>query len=381
MTSVNILPKILVISNYRSTIGVRPEAEIFIGLARLGFDVEIMTYGDAEYVSAFREAGIKVIDFHPSRKFDRKAVAMIRERLVDGGHNILQMYNSKAYFNGLRAAKRLPVKVVFYRGTQANIHWYDPTLYLKYFHPRVDKVICNSLSVEEEFKTQAKFIDKNKFITINKGHRPAWYEGIEPADLRTFGVKSGSFVFVTIANARRVKGVIYLMKAINLLPPGMDIYVLLVGRGLETPEFRKLADQSSYGDRIIFTGFQPNPLEIDRACDVAILTSISAESLTKSVIEAMGVGTTPLITNIPGNLYLLEHAKSGLLVPPKNPQALADAMLLLFEKKTWCTEMGEAARERLTSKLHIDRTISEYAEFYSDLITENPVYKSKFDVL
>ena len=53
MTSVNILPKILVISNYRSTIGVRPEAEIFIGLARLGFDVEIMTYGDAEYVSTF----------------------------------------------------------------------------------------------------------------------------------------------------------------------------------------------------------------------------------------------------------------------------------------------------------------------------------------
>ncbi len=371
----------MVISNYRSTVGVRPEAEIFIGLAKRGFDIEIMTHGDAEYVTAFREAGINVIDFHPSKKFDRKAVAVIRDRLIEGRHDILQMYNSKAYINGLRAAKGLPVKVVLYRGTQANIHWYDPTIYLKYFHPRVDKVICNSLSVEDEFKSQAKFVEKVKFVTINKGHNPTWYDGIEPADLSIFGVKPGSFVFATIANARRVKGVIFLMRALRLLPPGMDIYVLLVGRGLETKEFKKLADQSHYADRIVFTGFQPNPLEIDRASNVAILTSISAESLTKSVIEAMGVGITPLITNIPGNRYLIEHAKSGLLVPPENAMALADAMVLLYEKRTWCAEMGKAARERLTSALHIEKTISEYAEFYSDLITESPNYKSKIDVL
>src|SRR6056297_3271256 len=147
--------KILVISNYRNTTSARPEAEIFIGLAEMGFEIEIMTYGDSPYAKKFDQAGIKVIDFHPENKFDSAAVAFIRDHLLAGEHDILQMFNSKAYFNGIRASKGLPVKVVMYRGTQANIHWYDLALYTKYFHPRVDKVICNSRSVEDEFNRQS----------------------------------------------------------------------------------------------------------------------------------------------------------------------------------------------------------------------------------
>ncbi len=373
--------KILVISNYRSTIGVRPEAEIFIGLAKRGFAVDIMTFGDAEYVPLFRDAGINVIDFHPEKKFDAEAVAIIRKHLLEGQHDILQMYNSKAYINGIRAAKGLPVKVVLYRGYQGNLHWYDPSVYLKYFHPRVDKIICNSIGVEEEFRKQLFFDADKKIVTINKGHMLRWYDHVESADLSVFGVKPGGFVFTCIANARRMKGVIYMMQAMKLLSPDLDIYLLMVGKGLETPEFRKMADESGYGERIIFTDFQPNPLEIDKASDVFVSTSIFGESITKSVIEAMAVGTAPIVTSIPGNKYLVEHARSGLVVPPKNPQALADAMFLLYEKKSWVEELGAAARERIDEKLNTDKTIVEYADFYTDLVSGNNTCKTKLDVL
>lgn len=375
-------PKLLVISNYRSTVTVRPEAEIFIGLAQKGWKIDVMTYGDSPYVKNFEEAGVNVIDFHPEKKFDSEAIKKIRDHLIAEKIDILQLYNSKASSNGIKAAKGLNVKIVLYRGYQGNLQWHDPSLYLKYYHPRVDRIICNSIGVEEEFKKQAFSNVRDKVVTINKGHRLEWYKDVKPADLSVFGVKPGSFVFTCVANTRPMKGVVYIMKALHFLPKDMDFFLLMVGSGLETSEYRKIADESPYGDRVIFTGFQPNALEIDRASDVFLLASIYGESITKSAIEAMSLATTPLITDIPGNKYLIEHAKSGFLVPPKNPKALAEAMWTAYEKKEWTKEMGKNAQRRIGDQLNTDNTIDEMAEFYQDLhTTGGKNYRTKREVL
>jgi len=108
--------KILVISNYRPFHTARPEAEIFIGLAKLGVEIDIMTYGDAKYFEIFKEAGINVIDFHPEKKMDKDEIAFIRKHLIEGKHDVIQLYNNPAAVNGIQAAKGLPVKVILYRG-------------------------------------------------------------------------------------------------------------------------------------------------------------------------------------------------------------------------------------------------------------------------
>jgi len=374
--------KILVISNYRSTVTVRPEAEIFIALARKGWDIEIMTYGDSAYIEKFKEAGINVIQWHPEKKFDKGSIQRIRKHLESGGHRILQLYNSKASSNGIPATKGLDVKVVLYRGYQGNLHWYDPSLYSKYYHPRVDKIICNSIGVEEEYRKQLFSNVRDKLVTINKGHKIDWYKDVQKADLQSFGVKEGSFVFTCVANTRPMKGVKYIMQALHHLPADLDFYLLMVGRGLETPEYRKIADESKYGERVIFTGFQPNALEIDKASDVFLLASIYGESITKSVIEAMSVGTTPLITNIPGNKYLIENGKSGYMIPSKNPKALAEAMNSAYTNRSENEILAKNAQKRIAEKLNTEKTVAEMAEFYNDLIlTGGKTYKTKPDVL
>ncbi|MEM9052060.1 MAG: glycosyltransferase family 4 protein [Bacteroidota bacterium] len=375
-------PKILVISNYRSTVTVRPEAEIFIALSKRGWSIDIMTYGDSPYIKNFREAGVNVIEWHPEKKFDKTSIEKIRNCLIEGGHHILQLYNSKASTNGIKAAKGLDVKVVLYRGYQGNLQWYDPSLYTKYYNPRVDKIICNSIGVEEEYRKQLFSNVREKAVTINKGHKLEWYEDVKPADLKVFGVSEGSFVFTCVANTRPMKGVKYIMRALHHLPKGLDIYVLMVGRGLETPEYRKIADESAYSERVIFTGFQTNALEIDKASDVFLLASIYGESITKSVIEAMSVGTTPLITDIPGNKFLIEDGKSGYMIPSKNPKALAEAMTKAYENREETKQFGENAKRRIAEKLNTEKTVNEMAEFYLDLInTGGKKYKTKPGVL
>ncbi len=369
--------KILVISDYRDELSSRPEAEIFIGLAEKGWDITVMTFADAPYIKNFEEVGIRVIPFHPTSKFDGDAVKRIRKELIEGQYDIFQMYNSRAYLNGLKAARGLPVKVVFYRGSMMNLHWYDPTIYLKYFHPRVDAIVCNSKSTEDRIRKQAVLPIRKKIVTINKGHNPGWYAGIKPADLSKYGVKSGEFVFTCVANAQPVKGIAYLLKAMALLPRGLNLSLLLVGRNMDTPEFKALAEQSGYVDRIHFVGFSKDVLAIDRSSDVLICPSTGAESLTKAIVEAMFLGVAPIITNIPGNKYMVEHSKTGLVVPPENPKALADAMTAVYRKPEWAHAMGHNAQVRIKETLNIDKTVEEMSEFYKDLVSGRGEYTTK----
>ena len=133
--------RVLVVSNYDDNYNaVRPEGELFIGLHRAGADVQVMTYGNTPFAQQFRDAGMRVIDYHPDDKFSSEAVAKIRQEIVEQDRQIVHLFNNKAIINGIRATWDLPVKVVTYRGYTGNIHWWDPTNYLTHLNPRVDAI-------------------------------------------------------------------------------------------------------------------------------------------------------------------------------------------------------------------------------------------------
>jgi glycosyltransferase involved in cell wall biosynthesis len=359
--------KVLVISDYRPYHTVRPEAEIFIGLAKLGFRVTVMTYGEARYAEEFRKAGITVIDFHPQKKFDAAEIGRIRAELVAGKYDIIHLFNSPSTVSGIRAARGLPVKVVLYRGYAGHIHWYDPTAYLKYLHPRVDKIVCNSVGVEEIFRRQL-FFDKSKAVTINKGHRVEWYDHTVPADVRTqFNLPANAFVVVNVANNRPMKGIPYLLKAMSYLPPELPVHLLLIGNDMDDKANLALINGSPNRDKIHILGFQKEALNIVAAADVFALSSVKGESITKSVIEAMSMGVTPVITDIAGNRELVEGGVSGLVVPSRNAQALGKALLSLYRDRPRCKKMGVNARKHIQTHLNTEDTVLKYKNLYEEL--------------
>lgn len=354
--------KILVISNYNNIISSRPEAEIFLELKRQGVDVEIMTDDGSEYANKFKKAGIRLIDGHPKKKFDWKMVSKIRTILFEGKHQVLLLYNSKAMINGIRAADELPVKVVAYRGYHGNLNWWDPTLYLKLLHPRVDYVICNHAAIQELLEGLL-FFRKGKAITINKGHDLQWYDGIETMDLKNLGVPEGAFVCTCVANARRMKGIEYLVKAMDHLPVNLPIHLVMVGNELASRTVLKMVQDCPNKHKIHFTGFREDGLNIVKSSQVFVLASIKGESITKAVIEAMSLGIAPIITQIPGNRDLIVQKNSGLTVPPKDPKAIAEAILHMYHHPDLCKEYGKNARQRIDTQFNHKRTIREYKDF------------------
>lgn len=361
---------VLVISNYRDYHTARPEASIFKGLAKIGFNVHVMTYMDSKHVPEFEAAGIKVVDFHPQKKFDKAEIKRIRQYLIEHKIDIVHLFNNASIVNGIKAAKGLKTKVVLYRGYTGNISWYDPTAYLKFLHPRVDKIFCNSIGVKKYIDGQL-FSNKSKTITINKGHDIEWYNNYPPHDIKSeLGINQETFLLVTVANNRRMKGVPYLMKAMAMLKPDGKIKLLLAGRGMDTKENLAILDKTNSRDKVHFLGFRKDVLNIVAACDVFVLPSIKGESITKSVIESMSLETPAIITDIPGNVELVDDGINGWVVPSKDPKALAQAIENTYTNRDNLSKIGQEARLKIMNKLNYQQTIEKTAEMYKNLIKE-----------
>lgn len=359
--------RVLVISDYRDTQAAKPEAELIVGLKQTGIDVQVITYTDTAYETKFREAGIPVLLNHPKKKFDWKFIQFLKEKAKSDKIDIFYLFNSQAIINGIFAAYGLPVKVILYRGYTGHIHWYDPTAYFKYLNPRVDKIVCLADSINDLLKEQ-KFFTNNKAITINKGHNPSWYEGIDPLDLSQFGIPPNSFVVACMANARPFKGIKYLLQATYLFAEMPEVHLLLIGRDMNKGGLQKLIDKSPQKQNIHLTGWRNDVLNILASCDVFVLPSIGGEATTKSVIEAMSMGVAPIITDIYGNKGLLVHQESGLVVPPKDPQSLADAIFFYYTHQELSHSHGEAAKKHIEEAFHINRTIKETRNLFESMV-------------
>jgi len=361
--------RVLIISDYRDTLALRPEAKQMIGLKRAGVDLDIITYPKTYYEPEFKAAGIRVLTNHPQKKYDREFIRFLIEETKARKYEIFYLFNSQAIINGLQAARHLSVKVILYRGYTGHIHWYDPTAYLKYLHPRVDKVVCLAESIRQLLHRQL-FFKKSKAVTINKGHSPEWYEGVNSISLKEFGVPENAFVIACMGNARPFKGIRYLLEATYQLDAAPNLHLLLLGRDMDKGSLRTLIDKSPIADRIHVTGWRSDVLQVLKSCNVFMLPSIGGEATTKSVIEAMSVGLAPVITDIGGNQGLVLDGENGAVVPTKNPTAIAKALLKYYRDPEMTRSHGQKARTHISTHFHINRTVKETLALFEDLIKD-----------
>ncbi len=358
--------KILVISNYSGLNSSRPEAELMLGLKSKGANITIMTPKTAEYTPVFLDAGIRVIDFLAEKKLDKTEINFIRKELIEGEYDIVHIFYGKAIINGLKAAKGLNVKVVLYRGYCGNIHWWDPFSYFKYLNKRADAVWCIAPAVADLINRNKLFGKKNAFC-ISKGHNPQWYANIDKVSFEEFNIPENAFVVSMVANARPMKGLKYLIRATHYIDKHISFYLLLIGNGLLSGNIKKIVKKSPLKDNIIFTGYRSDSLGLVKNSSLFVLSSIYGEAICKSVIEAMSLSVAPVITDIPGNRGLVMDGESGLVVPRKNPEAIANAINYMYRNDDKRKLMAEAAKKRMEREYNIEDTIEKILSFYKKL--------------
>ena len=135
----------------------------------------------------------------------------------------------------------------------------------------------------------------------------------------------------TLAFAGRLTRQKALEVAFDALVRNEDVSLVLAGEGDERGALERLAGKLGLGERVRFLGAQPRErvLELFRAADAALLSS-SWENFPHTVVEALAVGTPVLATATGGVAEVVEDGGNGLLVPPGDAEALAEAVRRFF---------------------------------------------------
>lgn len=363
-------PSVLIISSFASGLhAVRPEGRLFIGLARdHGWRVTLMTEAESPYTTDMQAAGVRIIDFHPKKKFEQESIRQIREELIAGQYDILHLYNNKAIVNGLLAAKGLAVKVATYRGYTGNLDWWNPLAYFQQLSPRVDMITCVSPAVKEAFN-RLPFFRSSKAVVVGKGHETSWYTDLVAADLQAlFNIPKDALVVSIVANARRMKGMNYLTEAIRLLPAGLGLHFLFIGRGLDEAANLRVLQQSHYASATTFAGYRSDALSLLSSCDISLLPSVKGEGLSKVLLESMFLARPTIMTSIGGNRHLGIHGKTAWIVPPKSPTALAEALQKLALDTELRKALGPAAKAYVSQHFSAQQSALELHEAYVRLL-------------
>jgi len=336
-------------------------------MAQLGHEITILSFPDATYYNdRFRAAGIKVIDKHPIKKFSRSFISYLKKLVKENRYDILHAFNSHGLVNATWALQGLPTRLIAYRGYAGQTHWYDPMMYLKYFHPRVDAIIALSDEVKKVF-TQNMIWGKNKVTMIHKGHNPDWYKDVKPANRNDFGFTEKDILLCFLANVRPFKGLPYLLQATHEISKDLPLHFLFIGNGYEEKSIRESMAQSPYQKNFHLLGYRKDSQNILAMSDGLVLPSTHGESLTKSVIEAMSLGIVPIITDIEGNRGVVIDGDSGWVVPAKNPSALAKAITEFVNDPAERLRRGENARKHIAEHFHTSKTVNEFFRLYEKL--------------
>jgi len=351
----------------------RPEAETFIGLKRLGIDIQVLCPTSAQHYRRMLDNGVPVSPLQLKSRIDFKAIAAIRRHLQDEKIDILHLFNNRAVSNGILAANKMAVKIIVYRGTMGNVSYWDPGSWMTYLHPRVDRIICVSEAVRGFFLQMRWLwlrIPPTKLVTVYKGHDLSWYRET-PLRLSSLGISADAFTVGCTGRYRPHKGLEVLVAAMSHLPRHLPIHLVLIGN-MDARPLRKLIARSPAKDRIHLAGYRKDAPALQAACQATVLPALRREGLPKVVIEAMAYGVPPIVTNVGGSPELIEDGVSGLVIPPGNPEAIAQAVMSLYEDPKRRETMGHEARVRIRDHFQIEQTIHRTLAVYQDVLDKMP---------
>jgi glycosyltransferase involved in cell wall biosynthesis len=131
---------------------------------------------------------------------------------------------------------------------------------------------------------------------------------------------------------------------------------------------REKAQSRGIGDRVFVWGHREDVPEILAGSDLVVDASYAGLGLTGSVREALAVETPVIATNLEGMPELVLEGETGLLVPPRNPEALAQAILRVLENPARAKAMARAGRKRVEAHFSLAAKVERTEALYHRLL-------------
>lgn len=142
---------------------------------------------------------------------------------------------------------------------------------------------------------------------------------------------------------------------------------LLAGDGERRKSLEEHISRTGLEKHFLFLGRRSDVPRILSCCDLGVLPS-AAEGLPNSVLEYLAAGLATIASRVGGNVEVVQHGKTGLLVPPEDSSALAGAILQMLRDPGWAAELGRNGRVCVSAEFSFERMIEKTDQMYTELL-------------
>ena len=182
------------------------------------------------------------------------------------------------------------------------------------------------------------------------------------------------FIVGWVGRMDAVKDVPSLLRALARaaqIAPGAAkrLRLVLAGDGPMRPSLESLIRQQGLQDRVWLSGERSDIAEIMRGLDCFVLPSLG-EGISNTILEAMATRLPIIATRVGGNSELIESGMTGLLVPPADSDALADALLSYFGDRATARRHARAAHRVAESRFSLTRMVADYCTLYETALAQ-----------
>jgi len=147
-----------------------------------------------------------------------------------------------------------------------------------------------------------------------------------------------------------------------------DTLLWIVGDGPLRRQVEALTREMGLQVRVRFWGLRADVSNLMNGADAFVMSS-SREGLPNVLLEAQACGLPAVVTNVGGNSEVVIHEKTGFIVPPQNPEALAEAMLRLMDLPVEMRQqMGTLARQRVEQEFSLESVVTQWENLYYELM-------------
>ena len=328
---------------------------------------------EGSLLEVLKRRNVPVVEFHKGKTLlslnGAYQVLRLAYFLRRGRFHAVHAHDLWSNLLGVPAAwlARTPV-IVSSRRYLADLEWYTPqrNAVMRVIYGLSTHVTVNSRAVRdllakrdglplEKIRVLHNAVDVDRFATARRDR-----EHLFP------GTKAHSKLIAVVANMySSVKGHACLISAASSVCRDFpEAIFVLIGDGKERRSLEEQVRQARLEKNVLFLGSRRDVPELLACCDLFVLPS-EAEGLPNAILEAMAAGLPVVGTSVGGIPEIITDGVNGVLVPAKNPHALAEAILRILQNPHLAKELSQAGQETARTQFGFDRLLAELEQLYT----------------
>ena len=324
--------------------------DLLAGLPLEEFEVTVAGPGGGPLEKIYRELGVEFVDL-PLNRLSPVNLFRVRRLIRDRRIQVVHSHGKGAGLFGRLGARWAGVPAVHtFHGIHAEYMRLLRPIYAK-MEQRLASTTDTIIHVSAGQAREARKLEFQPTGSTEVIVNATDYERVrlffahgQQVSREKLGLPPNSLILGTVARFDPVKAIDVLVEAFAILAPKWpEANLLIVGDGPELSKLESLAEMRGVRNRVVFAGLVPDAPRYLPAMDLYVSAS-HREGLPLSLLEAMVCGLPIVATRIPGHEDVVVDNVTGLMVPPNDPRALADAAARLLAEPERRRRMGEAFR-------------------------------------